>query len=542
MGGSDGGLRYTDRPAPPAKPTLGHAKNPSVNSSGRVLRSTLPNTKALPAGDRLSPKSSTGVSRTAGYAIRYPARPPAPCPVLPFRVTIPSVPAAQDLEQFGRRNRATIVVALVALLAGTGITAIAVAPMVNDATPLPQRLVTQAVQPAGLESQLDALAAQELTLSRSEVTRSTDTVESLLTRLGVRDATASAFMRSDYLSRQLLSGRGGKLVTVNTSADGSLQDLIARFPNENVELAKTHFNRMSLVRGSDGRWQSSVRPVPYGTTTRLASGTIRSSLFAATDEAGLPDAVAAELSDIFSTDIDFHRELRKGDTFSVSYESLTADEQPVPWNEGAGRIQAAEFVNAGRVHHAVWFAPVNGRGSYFGLDGRSKRRAFLASPMEFSRVTSGFAMRFHPLMQKWRAHLGVDYAAPSGTPVRAVGDGVVEFAGWTNGYGNVVELTHGSGKSTLYAHLSRKDVKVGQRVGQGQRLGAVGMTGWATGPHLHFEFRVNGQHQDPLRVARSTETLALDAQARTQFAEVVRTVQAKLDVAETLTSQRRTAE
>jgi murein DD-endopeptidase MepM/ murein hydrolase activator NlpD len=190
----------------------------------------------------------------------------------------------------------------------------------------------------------------------------------------------------------------------------------------------------------------------------------------------------------------------------------------------------------------VWFAPANGRGGYFGVDGQSKRRAFLASPMEFSRVTSGFAMRFHPLMRSWRAHLGVDYGAPIGTPVRSVGDGVVDFSGWQNGYGNVVQVNHGSGKSTLYAHLSRKDVKVGQRVEQGQRLGAVGMTGWSTGPHLHFEFRINGQHQDPLKVAKAAEAVALDAAARSQFADVVRTVQAKLDVAETLLGQRATGE
>ena len=127
------------------------------------------------------------------------------------------------------------------------------------------------------------------------------------------------------------------------------------------------------------------------------------------------------------------------------------------------------------------------------------RRAFLASPMEFSRVTSGFAMRFHPILQTWRAHLGVDYGAPTGTPVRTVGDGVVEFAGVQNGYGNVVQVEHGNDRSTLYAHLSRIDVRKGQRVEQGQRIGAVGATGWATGPHLHFEFRVNGEHQDPLR-------------------------------------------
>jgi murein DD-endopeptidase MepM/ murein hydrolase activator NlpD len=205
-------------------------------------------------------------------------------------------------------------------------------------------------------------------------------------------------------------------------------------------------------------------------------------------------------------------------------------------------VLAAEFVNNGRAHHAVWFAQTENRGAYFDTNGRSKRRVFLASPMEFSRVTSGFAMRFHPLMQKWRAHLGVDYGAPSGTAVRVVGDGLVEFAGWQNGYGNVVIVNHGNAKTTLYAHLSRKDVRVGQRVQQGQRLGAVGMTGWSTGPHLHFEFRVNGQHQDPLRAAKSSETLALDATSRPRFAELLRTVQAKLDVAESMAGQRNSVE
>ncbi len=186
----------------------------------------------------------------------------------------------------------------------------------------------------------------------------------------------------------------------------------------------------------------------------------------------------------------------------------------------------------------MWFTAADGRGAYYGIDGRSRRRAFLASPMEFSRVTSGFAMRFHPLMQKWQQHLGVDYRAPVGTAVRAVGDGTVEFAGWQNGYGNVVQVRHGGERSTLYAHLSRMDVKKGQRIEQGQRVGSVGMTGWTTGPHLHFEFRVAGRHQDPLRVAKASETLPLDAASKPRFAEVVRTVQAKLDVAQTLAGQR----
>jgi murein DD-endopeptidase MepM/ murein hydrolase activator NlpD len=158
--------------------------------------------------------------------------------------------------------------------------------------------------------------------------------------------------------------------------------------------------------------------------------------------------------------------------------------------------------------------------------------------MEFSRVTSGFGMRIHPLQQNWRAHRGVDYAAPVGTPVRTVGDGVVEFAGPQNGYGNTIEIRHGSGRTTLYAHLSKIDVRRGQRVAQGQRIGAVGMTGWTTGPHLHFEFRINGQHQDPLRVAKASETVELSAAARERFAEVAQRLQVKLEVADSLVSQR----
>ncbi len=431
---------------------------------------------------------------------------------------------------------------IVALISGTALTAVAVAPLVPDASTLPQRLVSEAVVPVGLRDQLDALAAQELTLTRNDITRATDSADALLTRLGVRDAAAVQFLRTDYTARQLLSGRGGKMVQASAASDGSLLELVARYPSDMADQAKTHFMRLAIQRAEDGRWRATQRAVAYGAQTRLASGSIRNTLFGATDEAGLPDAVAVQLADIFSTDIDFHRELRKGDTFSVVYETLTVDGQPVAWNEGAGRVLAAEFVNAGRAHHALWFAPADVRGGYFGLDGNSKRRSFLASPMEFSRVNSGFAMRFHPLLQKWRAHLGVDYAAPTGTPVRSVGDGAVEFAGWQNGYGNVVHIKHANERSTVYAHLSRMDVKKGQRVQQGQRVGAVGTTGWSTGPHLHFEFRVAGQHQDPLRLAKASETVPLDSASRPRFAQAVVALQAKLDVAQTLAGARRAAE
>jgi murein DD-endopeptidase MepM/ murein hydrolase activator NlpD len=180
----------------------------------------------------------------------------------------------------------------------------------------------------------------------------------------------------------------------------------------------------------------------------------------------------------------------------------------------------------------VWFKDSNGKGGFYGFDGESKRRAFLASPMEFSRVTSGFSMRFHPILKNWRAHLGVDYGAPTGTAVRTVGDGIVDFAGWQNGYGNVIQIRHSNDRTTLYGHLSRIDVRKGQHIEQGMRIGAVGATGWATGPHLHFEFRVKGQHQDPLVIAKTSEAVVLSAASRAQFVTVAQSMRQQLQAAE----------
>jgi murein DD-endopeptidase MepM/ murein hydrolase activator NlpD len=444
------------------------------------------------------------------------------------------------LQRFASRHRRTLVSAAITVLAGFGLTAVAtvaVSPLMPEPALLPQRTVVETLRPADLSAQLEALAGAELSLTRSDVTRSTDSPEALLARLGVVDASAADFLRRDVTARTVMAGRGGKPVQATTDADGVLQSLVARFPAPLEELQKTHFSRLTITRSERG-WRSRLETAPFEAQMRLASGTVRSSLYAATDESGIPDAVAAQIAEIFAADIDFHRELRKGDTFHLVYETLTADGEPVPWNGGIGRVLAAEFVNGGRTYQALWFAGADGRGGYYTPDGQSKRRTFLASPMEFSRVTSGFAMRMHPLQQTLRKHNGVDYSAPNGTPVRSVADGTVDFAGWQNGYGNVVELQHGGGKSTLYAHLSRIDVRKGQRVQQGQHIGAVGATGWATGPHLHFEFRAGGVHQDPLLAAKSSPTLPIDAASRPRFDEQVRVVQAKLDVAETLPSGR----
>lgn len=436
-----------------------------------------------------------------------------------------------------KRHPRRLAAALMALLGGCAATAFGIAPLAPDAALLPQRVISETITVEGMDAQLQALADHELQLMRSDLTRASDTADSMLKRLGVADAVAASFLRTDPVARHVLEGRAGKMVQVRTGEDGLLDELVARYPAERAEQAASHFTRLTLVR-RDGRLSARVEAVPLESQVRLASGTVRTSLFAATDESHIPDAIASQLAEMFSTDIDFHRELKRGDTFSVVYEALTADGEPITWNQGTGRVLAAEFVNNGRPHQAVWFRDTSGRGGYFGLDGQSKRRAFLASPMEFSRVTSGFAMRFHPLLQKWRQHLGVDYAAPTGAPVRSVGDGVVDFAGWQNGYGNVVQVRHANDRTTLYAHLSRIDVRKGQRVEQSQRLGAVGATGWATGPHLHFEIRVNGQHQNPLKVAKASEAVVIDAASRPRFAEVAQSAKIQLQVAESLTGSR----
>ncbi|MCL4761038.1 MAG: peptidoglycan DD-metalloendopeptidase family protein, partial [Burkholderiales bacterium] len=235
----------------------------------------------------------------------------------------------------------------------------------------------------------------------------------------------------------------------------------------------------------------------------LKSGVIVSSLFGAADAVGLPDAVTVALAELFGGDIDFLQDLRRGDRFSVLYETRHLEGEPV----GTGRIVAAEFENRSQRFTAFHWRDADGQDSWYTEDGRSTRKAFLRSPMEFSRMTSGFSLaRLHPIFRTLRAHKGVDYAAPTGTPVRATADGVVAEAGVMGGYGNTVVLRHHGAYSTLYAHLSRfaPQLRKGTRVRQGDTIGYVGATGWATGPHLHYEFRINDEARNPLTVALPT--------------------------------------
>ena len=437
-------------------------------------------------------------------------------------------------ESFAAKHPRTLTGTVVGVLSCFAVTAFGVAPMAPDAADLPQRIVSESIPLQSLDEQLAELAAFDPGLSRSDITRAADTADSLLKRMGAADVAAAAFLRSDETAKKLLTGRVGKRVQVVATASGEVQSIVARYAAEATEQQDTHFTRLSITREGD-KFVSKLETVPFETQTRLGSGSIQSSLFAATDEANVPDAIATQLADMFSGDIDFHRELRKGDRFSLVYETLTADGEPITWGNRAGRLLAAEFVNNGKSYQSVLFRdPASGKSNYYGFDGESKRRSFLASPMEFSRVTSGFAMRFHPILQTWRQHQGIDYGAPTGTPVRSVGDGNVEFAGWQNGFGNVVQLKHSGNRMTVYAHLSRIDVKKGQKVDQGQKIGAVGSTGWATGPHLHFEFRVNGKQQDPRVIARSSEAVTLPATAKAAFKAQVASAKIALDAASSI--------
>ncbi|WP_287983087.1 M23 family metallopeptidase [Diaphorobacter sp.] len=417
-----------------------------------------------------------------------------------------------QLKQSVQKHPKRITAAVATLLPTGGGGAFAVASFAPDPADLPVRTVTQAVQSLAADEPLSSLVdIPQYALYRSDVTRSADTAESILQRLGVADPAASAFLRSDANVRQNLLGRTGRSMSAETTDDHRLTRLTARWAPDD----SGSFKRLVVERQQDGSFASRIETAPLTVGSRLAGGIIRSSLFAATDAANIPDAVAVQLAEVFSGDIDFRRALRKEDRFSVVYETLEADGEPLR----SGRVLSAEFHNGDKTHSAVWFQePGATKGSYYTLDGESMRRAYLSSPVEFSRVSSGFAMRFHPIHKTWRAHLGTDFAAPTGTSVRTVGDGVVDFAGVQNGYGNVVYIKHRNQHVTVYAHLSRIDVRKGESVEQGQKIGAVGSTGWATGPHLHFEFRVAGEHKDPMVIARQSEAAQpVSAAARPAF-------------------------
>jgi murein DD-endopeptidase MepM/ murein hydrolase activator NlpD len=336
---------------------------------------------------------------------------------------------------------------------------------------------------------LTPAVAQEEGYAREERIQRGDTVASLLARLQIDDAEATQVLRNNAQAKALYQLIPGKAVRATATADGKLLSL--RYLNGN--------NLISIDRAAND-FVVKQEAAQLDRRVLMKSAEIRNSLFGATDAAGLPDTIATQIAEIFSTDIDFHRDLRKGDRFSVVYEVFYDRGEPVK----SGRVLAAEFVNQGKAYSAVYFNYAENEGGYYTVDGKNLRKQFLRSPLEFSRITSGFTTaRFHPVLQTWRAHKGIDYGAPTGTRVKATADGVVDSVGRQGGYGNVVVLRHQSKFTTWYGHLSAfaKGLRKGMRVTQGEVIGFVGATGMATGPHLHYEFRISDVHQNPLRVA-----------------------------------------
>lgn len=376
--------------------------------------------------------------------------------------------------------------------------AIAAAPAALDLDDIQSRPIVEVVSTPRLDDQLaPALVRGESFVREAKVQRG-EPFGALLVRLGIDDEEAARFLRSDPAARPLLRSAPGRFFQASISADGRLEWLRAYRDGDDATAGATS-SVLTVVRDTSAPegFRVSESDFMLERRTELRSGEIRTSLFAAADEAEVPDSIAQQMVDALENEVDFHRSLREGDRFRVIYEALYAGGEYLR----PGRLLAVEFVNDGRSLEAYWFDDGSKHGGFYAPGGRSMKRAFLRSPLEYTRVSSGFSnSRTHPLFGYDAAHRGIDYSAPMGSKVRTIAGGVVEFAGWQSGYGNVVEIRHDSKHSTLYAHLQKfaPGVVKGARISQGDLVGYVGMTGWATGPHLHFEVKIAGRHVNPL--------------------------------------------
>lgn len=371
-----------------------------------------------------------------------------------------------------------------------------------------------------------AVLAPTDAIYRTERVQRGDTLNAVLNRLGVNDPAFVRLVRSHPEARILQSPRAGRYVSARLSADNKVLsfDVLS-------ERSAASAVQLKIDRKEDGTFEVTETTVPIEKQVETKFAEVRYTFFGATDAAEIPDAVAIQIADIFGTEIDFNRELRKGDTIKVVYESLklpSSLENAVP-----GRVLAVQVNHRGRQYDAQWFERSGGTGEYFSSNGLSRKKAFLRTPLEVSRVTSGFtSARLNPFSRTWSAHKGVDFAAPIGTYIRASASGVVHFVGVQSGYGKVVVIKHGTRFETLYAHMDQftDGLVVGRKVNQGDIIGTVGMTGFSTGPHLHYEFKVDGEHVDPLSAALPIAEPLTTAEQR-RFAQVSGAYQSKLATA-----------
>lgn len=359
----------------------------------------------------------------------------------------------------------------------------------TDKDAQPAELVTtaagQGMQP-GAGANLQAPAAESPRETLITVS-SGDTLSSVFAKAALPADTLHTLLASNKEAKQLTRIKPGQVIQITRNAQGELESMSSRLSRlESVHVTRT-------TKGFSVK-RELIKPA---TRQTYARGTIDSSLFVATKRAGLPHKLALDLANIFGYDIDFALDIREGDEFEVVYEEKVVDGKTA----GSGNILAARFTNRGKAYTAVRHTDRQGNSTYYRADGSSMRKAFIRTPVDFARISSRFTnARRHPVLNKIRAHKGVDYAARPGTPIKATGDGKIVLAGRKGGYGNTVVIQHGQRYRTLYAHMKgfAKGIRNGSHVTQGQIIGYVGTTGLSTGPHLHYEFQVNGTHVDPL--------------------------------------------
>ena len=398
----------------------------------------------------------------------------------------------------GTTRKARIISAGAIFLAVCAFGAAGVAPMAPDASDLPVKSIAQDLELPNLADQIAALQKDDQKFVHEEKIRAGDTLAVLLQRLGVDDPAAVAFIKSDKVAKGVMQLTTGKKVQAQTGENGDLQWLKATLVDKRDNPAK----QIMITRSGD-KFVAKEAPAELERRVEMRAREITTSLYGATDattDGGkLPDAIVAQIIEMFSTSIDFRSDLKRGDRFNVVYETFWQDGEMVR----AGRILAGEFTNRGTTYQSVWYEdPITRQGGYYSFDGKALKKGFLKSPLEFSRISSGFSNRVHPITGAWKAHKGIDFAAAMGTPIRASGDGVVDFAGVQGGYGNFVVLKHWANYTTAYGHMSRfaAGLRRGQQVKQGDVIGYVGSTGWSTGAHLHYEFRVANEARDPMSV------------------------------------------
>ena len=368
------------------------------------------------------------------------------------------------------------------------VAATAVAPDTAPADILFERVVQTLPTPVASIASAEA----ELPFVYNERIQAGDTLQAIFNRLRIDDAEALAYVSgTDAGKRAIRQLRAGRSVTAVVSPEGRVMSFTLPIGNTTEQVV--------VERGDSGLALREAPSASQTTMVEMRSGTVTHSLFGATDAAGLPDNVATQLATIFGTWIDFHADLRKGDRFNVVYEAIYEEGNPVR----AGRILAAEFINNGERHAVVLYRGPSGKEQYYSDDGRSLQQGFLRSPLEFSRVSSNFGRRLHPIHGSWRSHNGTDFSAPVGTPIMATSDATIEFIGTQRGFGNLIVLKHRNDITTHYAHLNgfAKGLAKGQSVSQGDLIGYVGCTGWCTGPHLHYEVRIKDVPADPMTVA-----------------------------------------